>query len=266
MIKKYPLIILILSLAVAALADGNIKDNQLSISVNTMSMDYTEYALDGSFADSENTDSMTGFGLSYATRIGNGFYGESGFFDVDFSLYHGDTRYDGYYLDKYDNIVGSANNLTTNNTITEGSLGYFETKSIYQALWFTRVGIGYREWERDLSNGHNEKYSWFYGSLSTGLSGNIFPSDNLGISAEYHRAFSPEMKSNGFGTFDLGRTDGYSISIPWIHTLTPSWALKFAYTYQTWDIEHSTIHPDGHHEPRSESYFNIFNAALIYRY
>lgn len=266
MIKKYPLIIFILSIAVATLANEKNKDDQLTISVNTMSMDYTEYDLSGSFADSEKTDSIAGFGLNYATRIGNGIFGENGYFDVDFSLYHGDTRYDGFYLDNNGNIIGSANNLTTTNTITDAGFGYFETQKLSQALFFTRIGLGYRLWERDLSDGHNEKYSWAYGSLSTGLSGNIFPKDNLGISAEYHRAFSPEMKSNRFGTFDLGHTDGYCISIPWIHTITPSWALKFTYAYQTWDIEHSTVHSDGFYEPRSESHFNIFNAGLTYRY
>lgn len=260
--KKYHLLILILSIALPALA----KDNQLSLSVNTMSMDYTEFTLAGSFADSERTDALAGFGLNYITRISDGLDGDGGFIDIDFSRYQGNSRYDGFYLGALGQVTGPANNLTTKNTITDSSIGYSETKKFDQALLSMRLGMGYRLWERDLAGGHNEQYSWSYGSLSTGINGNIFPDDNIGISAEYHRAFSPKMESNQYGTFDLGCTDGYSISVPWVHTITPSWAIKFVYTYQTWDIEHSTVHSDGWYEPRSESNFNIFNAALIYSY
>lgn len=256
--KKHYLIILVLSIAFAALA----KESQLSVSANTMSMDYTEFHLDGSFADSEKTNALAGFSLNYTTRINDGQDGGDSFLDIDLSLYQGNTRYDGFYL----STGAPANNLITKNTITDSSIGYSETKKIDQALWSVRLGVGYRLWERELADSHNEQYAWPYGSLSLGINGNIFPDDYIGILAEYHRAMSPKMKSNIFGTFDLGRTDGYSISIPWIHTITQEWALKFAYTYQTWDIEHSTVHSDGWYEPRSESNFNIFNAAFIYSY
>ncbi len=267
--KKHYLLILVLSIALAALA----KESQLSVSANTMSMDYTEFNLDGSFADSEKTDALAGFSLNYTTRINDGLDGEDAFLDIDFSRYQGNTRYDGFYLDAFGTIIGPANNLTTKNTITDSSISYSETKKLDQALWSVRLGIGYRLWERELADGHNEQYAWPYGSISLRINGNIFSDDNIGILAEYHRAISPKMKSNMLGTFDLGRTDGYSISIPWIHTITPEWALKFAYSYQTWDIEMSNkiLFHDGPvlktvHEPRSESHFNIFNAALMYYY
>jgi hypothetical protein len=256
--NKFNALVSILFSTVCAFAS----DSELSISVNTMSMDYTEFNPDGSFADSEKTDALAGFSLNYTTRISDGLDGDGGYLEIDFSRYQGNTRYDGFYL-----YTGApANNLTTNNTITNSSIGYSETKKLDQALWFVRLGIGYRLWERILADGHNEQYVWPYGSISTGLSENIFPDDTIGISVEYHRAISPKMKSNMFGTFDLGRTDGYNISVPWIHTINPSWDFKLAYTYQTWDIEKSTIHPDKFFEPRSESHFNIFNAALIYHY
>lgn len=260
--KKHHLLILVLSIALTASAD----DSQLSVSVNTMSMDYTEFNQDGSFADSEKADALAGFNLNYTVRISDGYGEEDSFLDIDFSQYQGNTRYDGFYLDSLGNVTGPANNLTTKNTITDSSIGYSETRKLDQALWSVRIGMGYRLWERILADGHNEQYSWTYGSISSEISGNIFPNDNIGISAEYHRAFSPKMESNQHGTFDLGRTDGYSISVPWVHTITPTWAIKFAYTYQTWNIEHSTVHSDGWYEPRSESHFDIFNAAVMYFY
>ena len=229
-------------------------------------MDYTEYNEDDDKFGSETTDSLPGFTIGYKTRINDGLYGDGGFVDAELSYFDGDTTYTGSYQG------GTYGDLkeTTHNYITDTAIGYTENIIVGSALWFVRVGMGYRLWERELADGHNEKYKWSYGSLSTGVSGNILPDDNIGISAEYHRAFSPEMESNLLGTFDLGRTDGYSISIPWVHTITPSWAFKLAYTYQTWDIEKSNTIVDSYGsawlEPRSESHFNIFNAALIYRY
>lgn len=259
--KKHRLIILFLSIASAAVASDVKKESELSISVNTMSMDYTEYHEDGDKIDSEATDSLPGFTIGYKTHTNDGLYGDGGFVDTELSHFSGDTTYIGSYQGgTYGELKG-----TTHNSITDAAIGYSENMTVGPGLWFVRIGMGYRLWERELLDGHNEKYYWPYGSLSTGLSGNLSPDDNIGLSAEYHRAFSPEMKSNILGTFDLGRTDGYSISIPWVHTITPSWALKFAYTYQTWEIEKSNT-VSGFYEPHSESYFNIFKAALIYRY
>jgi hypothetical protein len=89
--------------------------------------------------------------------------------------------------------------------------------------------------------------------------------DTIGVSAEYHQAFSPQMNSNKFGTFDLGRSDGFSIIVPWEHTLSPVWALKFSYMYQTWNINKSDIN-GGYVEPDSESKFHTLNATLAYCY
>ena len=260
--KKHHLLILVLSIAVSVFAS----DSELSISVNTISMDYMEYKDNGERFDSERANTLPGFFIGYKTRINDGGDGDCGYIDAGFSHFYGDTTYIGSYQGgNYGDLV-----TATHNRISEATIGYSENKVLDQALWSMRVGMGYRFWERVLNGGHNEQYVWPYGSLSTGLSGNIFPDDNIGISVEYHRAISPKMKSNMFGTFDLGRTDGYSISIPWVHTITPSWALKLAYTYQTWDIEKSNIIVDTTGipwiEPRSESNFNIFNAVLIYSY
>lgn len=257
--KKHYLILSVLFIAMTSLA----KENKLSVSMNTMSMDYTEFNSDGSFADSEKADALVGFTLNYSTQIRKR---ENSFLNIDFSRYQGNTRYDGFYIDAFGNITGPANNLTTINTITDSSISYYETKKSNQLAWFARFGIGHRLWVRDLSGSHTEKYDWSYAAISTGINWNIVPSNTIGVSAEYHKAFSPTMKSNQHGTFNLGNTDGYNISIPWTYTITPSWAIKLAYTYQTWNIEHSTVHSDGWYEPRSESNFNLFNTALIYTY
>jgi len=104
--KKHYLLILVLSIALTASAD----DSQLSVSVNTMSMDYTEFNQDGSFADSEKADALVGFNLNYTTRIGNREDGEDSFLDIDFSRYQGNTRYDGFYLDSLGNVLTTSQN------------------------------------------------------------------------------------------------------------------------------------------------------------
>lgn len=260
--NKYNTLISILFFTVCAFAN----DSELSISINTMSMDYMEYKTNGDKFDSETADDLPGFAISYKTRINDGLDGDGGYIDTGFSHFYGNTTYIGSYQG------GNYGDLTTitHNYISEATIGYSEDKTINEGLWTMRIGMGYRLWERILADGHNEQYSWPYGSISTGFSENIFRNDTIGIYAEYHRAISPKMKSNILGTFDLGRTDGYSISIPWVHAITSSLALKLAYTYQTWDIEKSNIIVDTTGtpwlEPRSESHFNIFNAALIYHY
>lgn len=258
--KKHNLIVLILSLAVASFAN----ENEFSFGLTSMSMDYMEYKDNGDNFDSERADTLPGITLGYKTRMDNG-----GFIDIDFSRYFGNTNYIGSDLKNPNGQYGDLT-ATTESTISNGSIGYSEQKIYDNYLVFMRLGIGYRNWERALADGHTEEYKWSYGTVKLGFSGNMTGNDTLGLSAEYHQAFSPQMKSNKFGTFNLGRTDGFSIVVPWEHTLTPNWALKLTYMYQTWDIEKSNIlhYPDSSiaWEPRSESSFNTFNAALVYRY
>lgn len=256
--KKTSLLFLILSLCIGASAS----ESELSIGLTSMSMDYREYYPD--ILDSEKTDTLPGFTLEYTTRISDGLNGKGGFLDIALSHYEGDTTYVGQDLNdpnaQYGDLV-----LTTQNTISEGSVGYSEMTDFGNFLLLTRLGIGYRSWERALADGHSEEYKWPYGSIKFGALADMTYEDTLGIFAEYHKAFSPKMESNRYGTFDLGSTKGFSLSIPWEHAFTPEWAFKLTYTYQTWDIDQSNI-VSGMLEPRSESYFNIFNAALVYRY
>lgn len=256
--KKDKLIVLFLSLAIASFANESAKKTEIGFSVNMMSMDYREYA-GGSIVDSEKSDSLPGFGLQYKRQLNNG-----GFIDVDYSLYYGDTDYVGSNLNDPNGVYGDRIEVTKN-IISDGSIGYSQVKSFDNFLVSMRLGVGYRFWERALSDGHTEQYSWPYGTVKLGTSGNMSGKDTLGVSAEYHYAFSPQMKSNMYGTFDLGRTDGFSIIVPWEHTFTPSWALKFTYMYQTWNINKSDTNGI-YYEPDSESKFHTVNAALVYRY
>jgi hypothetical protein len=257
MMKKHNLIVLFLSLAVASFANESGKRTEIGLSVNTMNMDYREYS-GGTILDSEKSDSLPGFGLQYKRQLNNG-----GFFDVDYSQYYGNTDYVGFYLGS----GGHYGDVTaiTKNTISDGSIGYSEEKSFNNYLVSMRLGVGYRFWERSLADGHTEQYELPYGTVKLGVLADLTNKDTLGVAAEYHRAFSPQMKSNIYGTFDLGTTDGFSIIVPWEHTFTPSWALKFTYMYQTWNINKSDTNA-GYYEPDSESKFHTLNAALVYRY
>lgn len=259
---KNKLIILILSIAVASSANDSGKKTELSVSINTMNMDYREYS-GGTILDSEKANSLTGFGLQYKERINNSSENVRSFIDFDFSQYYGDTEYVGFYLNSgghYGDVVA-----TTKDTISDGSIGYLQVKRYDNYLLSMRLGVGYRFWERALADGHTEQYKWPYGTVKAGLSGDLTSADTLGVAAEYHHAISPKMESNLYGTFDLGRTNGFSVSVPWEHTFTPSWAFKLTYMYQTWNIGKSDSN-SGYYEPDSESKFHTLNAALVYRY
>jgi hypothetical protein len=251
--KKH--ILFILACSISAFAT----QTELSISVNTMNMDYREYNK-GSIVDSEKSKSLTGVGLQYKHQLSN----THSFIDVDYALYHGDTDYVGSVLYDPHGVYGDIRS-TTDNIISDSSIGYSQEKLFDNYLVSMRLGVGYRFWERALSDGNTEQYSWPYGTVKLGISGNMSGKDTLGVSAEYHQAFSPQMNSNKFGTFDLGRTDGFSIIVPWEHTLSPVWALKFSYMYQTWNINKSDIN-GGYVEPDSESKFHTLNATLAYCY
>lgn len=254
--KKYTL--LILAFAISAFAN----DRELTFSVQAMNMDYREYS-GGAIIDSEKAHSLPGFGLQYKEKINDTSDGMRSFVDIDFSQYYGDTTYVGFYLNsggQYGDVTA-----TTKNTISDGSIGYTEDKMYDNYLLFMRIGVGYRFWERALADGHTEQYKWPYGSVKMGVSADLSTQDNLSIAAEYHHAISPKMDSNIYGTFDLGRTNGFSVSVPWEHTLTSSWAFKLTYMYQTWNIGKSASNA-GFYEPDSESKFHTINAALVYRY
>lgn len=260
--NKHKLIILILSLAVASFASDNGKKTELGLSINAMNMDYREYS-GGSILDSEKADSLPGFGIQYKDLINDSSDGVRSFFDIDFSQYYGDTTYVGFYLNsggQYGDVV-----TTTKNTISDGTIGYSEEKTYDNYLLSMRLGVGYRFWERALADGHTEQYKWPYGTVKLGMSSDLTSSDTLGVAAEYHHAISPKMESNRYGTFDLGRTNGFSVSVPWEHTLSESWAFKLTYIYQTWNIGQSDA-TSGYYEPDSESKFHTVNAALVYRY
>ena len=250
--------LLILACTISAFATNT----ELSLSVNTMNMDYREYN-GGTIVDSEKTGTLPGFGLQYKKQLNDSSMGNRSFIDVDYSQYYGNTDYVGFYLGS----GGQYGDVTaiTENTISDGSIGYSEEKLFDNYLVSMRLGIGYRYWERALADGHTEEYTWPYGTVKIGISGELTSADTLGIAAEYHHALSPKMKSNIYGTFDLGRTDGFSIVVPWEHRLTPSWAIKFTYMYQTWNISQSDTN-SGYYEPDSESKFHMVNAALVYRY
>ncbi len=259
---KHKLIILILSLAVASSANDNAKHTQLGLSINTMNMDYREYS-GGTILDSEKANSLPGFGLQYKEQINDLSEGARSYIDIDFSHYYGDTTYVGFYLNSgghYGDVI-----TTTKNMISDGTIGYSEEKMYDNYLLSMRLGIGYRFWERALADGHIEQYKWPYGTVKMGVSSELTSADTLGVAAEYHHAISPKMESNLYGTFDLGRTNGFSVSVPWEHALTSSWAFKLTYMYQTWNIGKSDAN-SGYFEPDSESKFHTVNAALVYRY
>lgn len=241
-------------------------DSLFSFTINTLTMDYMEYKENGEYFDSERAHSIPGFTFGYTTGISDGLLGDRGLLDLEISSFQGETTYIG------SKQGGNYGDLTTtsDNIITDTAIGYRETKRFDQMEFFTKAGLGFRYWERSLNDGYIEEYYWPYVALKTGIITEVFNNISLGVSLEYHKALHPKMYANFAGTFDLGRTDGYTLSIPFIYYISPSWAFKVAYSYQTWNIEKSNTIKDSlgqsWHEPRSESDFNRFDFGFEYHF
>lgn len=239
-------------------------DTKLTVGFNLMSMDYMEYSQSGEKLDSEKSDALPGFTLGYQTRLLDGIDQDGGFIDLSFSHYQGTTTYTGSDLNNPNGKFGDLV-LQTTNKLNDGTLSYIQNMSAINLLFSLQGGLGYRQWDRILADGHEEAYKWFYGFIKAGATKNIFKHDNLGVSIQYHRALSPTMSSNLYGTFDLGDTQGYAISVPWTHQLNRLWDFQLNYTYKTWDISLSNV-VSGMYEPRSESSFHTLGLAFIYKY
>ena len=244
-------------------------DTKLTVGFNLMSVDYMEYSQSGKKLDSEKSDALPGFTLGYQTRLLDGIDQDGGFIDLSFSHYQGNTDYVGSYQG---GAYGDLSN-TTQNKLNDGILSYIQNKSAFNLLFSLQGGMGYHQWTRDLTGWQTEDYRWAYGFIKTGVSATISKKDNLAVFIQYHQAFGPQMEAkmqDGSSlTFDLGRTDGYSISVPFTHKLNNLWDIKLAYTYTNWNIGRSnTLINSGSPwtEPRSESSFHTLGLAFIYKY
>jgi len=234
---------------------SNLHADSLELYAKLLQMDYTEYAQNGAFLDSEKSDysGITGAELAYLIDFDRGDGGaNSSSLTFMLSYLQGKSNYDGFLQSSNGTILGAFQS-TTDNNIIEPKIRWSETtkSDSYDVSLFTSVG--YRYWSRDIGSqyGYKEEYKWAYGDVGVNVT---FHEKNwhLGFEGAYKRAYKPTMHAslNGGSDFDLGRTSGYDFSIPLRYDLTKSSSVEVVYVVDRWDISASNV-LNGYSEPDS---------------
>lgn len=238
----------------------------LSISADTTRFDYAETSSSGNLLDTETNSfgDISGFTLSLEPSY-QGLY-------ITTSYSSGNTDYIGGT--NTDPTFGSYR-TTTDNTVLDYSAGF---KSItvldpYGEVEMPfKIGLGYREWQRNVHDGYNilgdyvlgvdETYDWGYLDIGIGLHFAISPNAMLGVDASYQKAFNAQMYENLHGyTFKLNNVYGYKITVPLEVVLNDSLNLFFQYNYEYWNIGASDA-VEGWYEPDSETKNQTLSAGL----
>jgi len=236
---------------------------------SAMSINYKEYIDSGKLLDSEQTNPFL-YGLDGG--INTTVYSNNSFSNVvriNGKYYSGNTQYKGSPLNKNDGTYGSltGNTKDTIYNIAISNRFLFKFKNLN---FLTDIGLGRRNWNRQLSANQDEKYTWYYDYISSGVEFAFNSKLSLGIKAKYCNAINPTMRSyiNGDSTipsymkFNLGRTYGYSLTVPFKYKITNSFDIIANYTYGEWNIGKSNTVSSVYHEPRSKTKYNIVSIGL----
>jgi len=263
MINKY--MKLLSALIFATVLSAQETGYSLSVAGVGMSMDYSEYLEDGELFNTEESD-LNGIAglelkLAYIEVLENNYYSKIGF---NFELLAGETQYTG-------GIIGSGLGYGSYLSATTDVIFDIEAEYIYNYILNDEfeisygIGLGYREWYRELSPYQIEVYSWLSLRPKIGLTYNL-NAFSIGGNLEYQYALNPEMVllanfENPNTTVDLGSGNIFEFSIPlkYVYNETTNLFLEYTYQYQT--IAESNKVPYIHQgnqvlvwEPRSEAY------------
>jgi len=196
--------------------------------VKTTSYDYTERDKQDQILDTEESSffEVGGIYASYSYKLKEITYPDGNvahYINIYGSYTGGDTDYTGSNLINGQGF-GSVKNTSTNTFYElEANLKrvkYYDTSSSYILF-----GLGYKEWERELSSSQKETYHYRYAQIGVGGEKNIYKNWSLGIDLKAILGFHPEMDAS-FGetsqtnslneTFKLGTVYSYKIATPLI--------------------------------------------------
>jgi hypothetical protein len=173
-------------------------------------------------------------------------------FELYGSLSKGTTRYTGSALDS-GKPYGSLHSSTSN---TYEDLQFNLTRNFmeYGLVYTLRAGLGYYEWERELSVSQVESYSWNYVQLGIGVSQTFDRAWKIAMDLNGHYGFNRTMEADFTGTehlqFDLGRVYTVRAGVPLTIPLSPERSLLFRLEYEYTKIGKSNVvsayyEPDG---------------------
>ena len=240
-----------------------------SVSLVSMSMDYTEYDQQGKFLDSENSSYLELGGVEVS--LGYSISGDSSSSsEIIFNLMIlvGDSTYNGSYIESGLPAVG-----TTVNTIVDRDISYKQSRFINDKLEISYgVGLGHRYWERMLSLSQVEVYTWYSIRPMFGISTINNDKLNFGMLIEYQHGFDTRMSAfNPNHTFTLGGADILEISFPVSYNYKENVDFFFETTVQKQMIRKSDRLYTGNgdeywYEPASTAYNSYLKVRIEYKF
>ena len=156
---------------------------------------------------------------TYTTVITNRYVALDYYINIYASVEYGDTDYTG-------SILGSSQGYGSVTSTTANSFYELQTNlkrvcSYEKSSSYILLGLGYKEWERELSRSQIETYYYFFAQTAVGGDIKIYNAWVLGLDLTAQLAFNPRMdadfSSNGQGlneTFNLGTTYTYKLAVP----------------------------------------------------
>lgn len=252
---------------------GILLADSLEVTLSTLKFNYKEYN-SGKVLDSENSSfsDLPGINIKFTKKIGKFIL------NPNFEYNRGTTHYNGATWG------GTPLSLTKHNVYLYnlnliGKYNLLEDKiSTGKYNLYILGGLGYRFWNRSKSNyagDYKEQYKWPYYSLGGETNIQFNSKFTIGLQAYYQKAINPKMKAYlGSGTtYNLGRTNGYRISIPVKYALKTNYGIVFRYTYDYWkinksDIKNITLYGSSipTQEPDSKTKNQYFNIGFYYNF
>lgn len=215
-------------------------DNNFTIGVSGLKMDYTEVDSSGSFLDkdSSNLSDIVGIEASLSFPLSKNFNG-----NIYGSYHNGSSSYDGA-------TWGGTPLSFTHTDVTiinmEGTIDYDLIEKSHSSPLSMKIktGLGYRNWDRGMSDyvgSYNEIYSWAYGIIGTNLSYDLNKNVNIGLNFDYKKSFygNLEIGLDSKTNLALDNVDGMTFSIPVEYKISNSFSLITEAKYEIWNIKQS---------------------------
>lgn len=226
----------------------------LELGLKTILFDYTETS-GSEVLDTENSDfGKVAGGYARASAI---ILQEESYEDaVEFYGMHtaGTTRYVGSLIGS-DEGYGSFRS-TTDNTYDEIQFNYarrYTTTTSFSQL--VKLGLGYYEWERALSESQIEIYHWYFAQLTIGVDKRFQSGWSAGLEVTGRYAFDQKMDAdlpgNTNATFDLGNVYTFKANLPLSFPINDSLSLVTGAEVEYTEIGKSNV-INGFFEPDSE--------------
>ena len=243
-----------------------------AVSFVGMSMDYTEYDRDGSILDTEESSYLDLAGVEISFGY-NTFESDSSSSEITFNfmILGGMTKYIGS-LQSSNEGYGSHISSTLN-TVVDTDISYKRSNVFNNSVEINYgIGIGYREWNRALSNSQIEGYTWYSIRPMLGISTFNKEKLNFGMFIEYQYGIETMMSASDLNyDFTLGGADILEVSFPVSYKYNDNIGFFFEATLQKQTIKESNRLYTGtgaeyYYEPKSTAYNNYLEIGIEYNF